>query len=307
MGNAVDLAKIEPVRELIVGYPGTAKTGGLACLANAGFKLRILDFDGNLTPLLRFTRPECLHNIDILSFEDKLRSGAQYTEVVGLPTAFQGAFKALDRWKYKNPDGSETDLGCSKDWGLDTIVVLDSLTAMGNAAMRRAMAVMNKTPLNTTDGVWGLAMREQEAFIERLTSQENKHHVIVTAHLKMIGPKDIRKGDTDLTKTLKQEAASLVDTRLFPSALGQALPPVIGGHFPTLVEAKSKVQVGGKVKRVICTVPQAELDLKVPAPNIPAEMPVEDAQITIFNALTGGIERCLEHGAPVSPPEAASN
>lgn len=282
--RADKLNKSPAARIMIVGYPGTGKTGGLAALANAGYKLRILDFDGNLEPLIQFTDPDKLENIDILSFQDKLRSGQKFVEVAGLPTSFGDAFKAMDRWKYTDEDGEEIDLGQSKDWGADTVVVLDSLTAMGIAAKRRAMAMLNKTPLNTTQQCWGLAMQDQEAFIEKLTSPANRFHVIVTAHLKMIGPKDITAGDDALTKELKEKAAEVVKTRLFPSALGVALPPMIGGHFPTLILAETEFKAG-KDRRVLRTKPRPELDLKVPAPNIPATLPLEDGLLQIFEAL----------------------
>ncbi len=271
-------------RIMLVGFPGTGKTGACAALANAGFKLRVLDFDGNLEPLILFTDNDKLKNIDILSFEDKLRSGQKFVEVAGLPTAFGNAFKALDRWKYTDEDGENIDLGQSKEWGSDTVIILDSLTAMGIAAKRRAMAMLNKTPLNTTQQCWGLAMQDQEGLIERLTSPLNRHHVIVTAHLKMIGPKDITPSDDPLTKELKEKAAEVVSTRLFPSALGVALPPQIGGHFPTLLLCETEFKAG-KARRVIRTVPRPELDLKVPAPNVPATLPLEDGLLTIFKAL----------------------
>ena len=127
-------------------------------------------------------------------------------------------------------------------------------------------------------------MQDQEAFCERLTSKRNRHHVIVTAHLKMVGPKDIEHSDDALTKELKEKTAEIVKTRLFPSALGVALPPFIGGHFPTLVHCDTEFK-HGKVRRVIRTEPQPELDLKVPAPDIPATLPLEDGLLTIFTAL----------------------
>jgi len=286
MANAKDLKKSRPARIMLVGYPGTGKTGALACLANAGYKLRVLDFDGNLEPLLLFTEDDSLENIDILSFHDELRGGLKSIEPKGRPDAFAEALKAMDHWKYTDGDGNDVDLGRSKDWGPDTVVVLDSLTSMGRAAMRRAMSFLNKTPLNRTDQTWGFAMQEQEAFIEKLASPMNKHHVIVTAHLKMLGPKEVRKGDNDVTIKAKEEAAELVPTRLFPSALGRALPPQIGGHFPTLLLVEPKFY-GSKVKRVIHTLPRPELDLKVPAPDLPATVPIEDGLVTIFNKLKG--------------------
>lgn len=290
------VSQIDPARVMIVGYPGAGKTGCLACLVDAGFKLRVLDFDGNLAPLLRFTRPDALPNIDIVNFEDRLRAGPKVAEPVGLPTAFSDAFKMMDHWKYKDPEsGEEIDLGRpSQDWGPDHIVFLDSLTSMGRAAKRRCLAMSNRTTLNARRQDWGTAMAEQEAFIERLTSTRNRHHVIVAAHLKMIGPKDVEQADDDLTKVLKERVAEIVPTRLFPSALGHALPPEIGGHFPTLLLVEPEYKPGGKVRRVIRTIPRPELDLKVPAPDVPPTLDISDGMVQIFNAITGGIDKCLE-------------
>lgn len=278
-------AEVEPARVLLLGYPGAGKTGSLACLANAGFKLRVLDFDGNLKPLLQFTRPECRANIDILSFEDRTRQGPKYIEPVGIPEAFANALRAMDHWKYKEEDGTEVDLGHSRDWGLDTIVVLDSLTSMGQAAFRRAMVLQNKTPGNITDQVWGLAMNEQEAFIEKLTSTQNGHHVIVLSHLVMVGPKEIRKGDDEITKGIKETLADLIPTRLYPSALGQKLPPKIGAHFPCTLLLETEVRQK-QVRHVIRSLPRPELDLKLPAVEALDGVAVEDdGMLKVFKAL----------------------
>lgn len=275
---------VEPARVLLVGFPGSGKTGSLACLANAGFKLRVLDFDGNLKPLIQFTRPECRKNIDIVTLEDKLRQGLKYTEPVGIPEAFSTAFRLMDHWKYKE-DGEEVDLGQSKDWGPDTIVVLDSLTAMGKAAFRRSMVLHNKTTGNVTDSVWGTAMEEQENFIERLTSAQNRHHVIVLAHLVMVSPKEIRKGDDELTKEIKEKMADLIPTRYYPSALGQKLPPKIGGNFPTLLLLETEVK-GKQVRHVIHSMPRPELDLKMPSLDQIDGLSVEEGgMLKVFEAL----------------------
>lgn len=285
MAKGSSLLANQAVRALMVGYPGAGKTGALACLLNAGYKLRVLDFDGNLEPLLLHADKEKLDNLDVLHFEDPTRLlGNGVVEVVGVPTAFANAFKAMDRWKYKEGD-KEVDLGASNDWGPDTIVVLDSLTAMGEAAKVRSMKMNNKTPLNTTDRVWGLAMAEQEEFIKMLTRTSNRFHVIVLAHLKMIGPKDIRAGDTDLTKQIKEGVGSLIETRLYPSALGWQLPQTIGQHFPTLLEVTATV-TAGKVKRLIRTKPRAELDVKLPANLDGRDLDIGDGMLQIFKALS---------------------
>src|SRR3990167_7269492 len=134
MANAADLIEEIPARVLLLGTPGSGKTGSLACLANAGFKLRVLAFDkrANMVPLLMYTKTEYRKNIDILFFEDKLRAGQRFIEPIGVPSAFRLAYLAMDHWKYTTGE-HEIDLGASRDWGLDTVVVLDSLTAMGQA------------------------------------------------------------------------------------------------------------------------------------------------------------------------------
>lgn len=291
MTSLEKLAENRATRILLVGYPGSGKTGSLACLANAGYKLRILDYDGNLDPLFEYIKPDCLKNVDVVTLEDKLRLGQRIIETSGLPEAFANGLKMMNHWKYKAPDGTEVDLGKSRDWGPDTIVVLDSMTGMGRAAMRRALSFANRTTLNRRRQDWGVAASEQEQYIEMLTGKLNDFHVIVTAHLKMIGPEIEEAGDSDLTKDLKQRTADLVKTRLFPTALGKALPQSVAEHFPVTLLMEAEVR-GNKVRRVICTLPRPELDLKVPA-NLPSDtFDLKDGMLTILQALTGGDKKC---------------
>lgn len=285
MANAAKLATRTPFRGIIVGFPGAGKTGALASLANMGYKLRVLDFDGNMEPLLRYTKPEFLSNIDILTFEDRLRMGQKFLETNGVPQAFTNALKAMDRWKYVDEDGTEVDLGQSKDWGPDTVVVLDSLTAMGSAALSRIENLLNKTPQNRTQQVWGIAATEQEKFIEKLTASSNRFNVIVLAHMKMVGPKDIGANDSDLTKDIKERAGELIQTRYFPSALGWALPQTIAQHFPVALSVELQHKGGSSVSRVIRTIPRQDLDIKLPALNVPDKLDISDGLATIFKAV----------------------
>ena len=275
-----------PFRCLIGGYPGSGKTGSLAALANAGYKLRVLGFDkqANMAPLLMYTTPENRKNIDVLFFEDPLTVEDRYIGVQGIPTAFASGLKSMDRWKYKEGD-EEIDLGRSKEWGPDTVVVLDSLTAMGEAAMRRARAIKNKTPVNTTDDTWGLAMNEQKAFLEKLCSNANNFHLVVLAHLKIVGPKGERSGETDLQQLVKQQEAELITSRLYPSALGRNLPPEIGQLFPTVLRAERRI-IAGREKRVLLTTCGPEFDTKVPAV-VKESYPIETGLLDIMEAVCG--------------------
>lgn len=299
MTNAANLLRNPALRIMVVGYPGTAKTGSLVSLLNAGFKIRMLDYDGNIEPLLQYADKDKLKNLDIVYLEDKMRLGTQFSEPAGLPTALQDGRKLLDEWKYKEEDGTEVNLGKPEDWGPDTIVVLDSLTKLGDAAFRRAMKVLNKTPANITDRVWGLAMQEQAAFVEKLASRNNKYHVIVLAHLKMLGPADVRAGDSALTEQIKEAQADIVPTRMYPSALGKVLARNIGAEFPILLEAEV-ITKGGKTTRTLNLEPKTLVDIKFPGdyPKEGSRLPIETGMLRVFETLSpGSVELVKENKA----------
>jgi len=287
--NAEKMMTTPLFKGLITGYPGAGKTSSLASLANAGFKLRYMNFDGNYESMLQYTKPEFRHNIDILNFEDKLTLQGPIIGVAGMPTAFANAFKALDNWKYKEGE-QEYNLGSSKDWGADTIVVLDGLTGLSDSAMAYARAALNKTILNTTRAVYGVASANVGAFLSRLTSTQNTHHVIVISHLKIIGPEGAADGDDDFAKSLKEAKADIIPTRLFPSAVGRQLPQQVAGHFPVVIAAEAKTY-GNKVRRVLLADAQPNQDTKLPIQDLEklGALPIETGLLTIFDAL--GVKR----------------
>jgi AAA domain len=261
------IADKEPFRGMIIGFPGMAKTGLISDIANLGYKIRMIDYDGNYRSLLQYTEPKFLPNIDIVHIEDKLRNGERFIEPLGVPTAFKAGLDLMDRWKYTEDDGTVVDLGKPSDWGCDTVVVLDSGTRMGDASMRRQMALTNKTPSNMTDATWGTAMGQQDAFIEKLTSHNNKFHVIVIFHKKIVKPDAPRKGEDDTANEIKIELAELIKPRYYPSALGKQLAMNIASRFPIVIEADTK-EIAGKIERVINVLPRPELDLKLPSLNV---------------------------------------
>lgn len=296
MTSAANLVGNFPFRGFLVGYPGSGKTGALASIANAGMKLRILAFDkkANMQSLIHFTKPEMLKNIDIVFLEDRMfvNEARRTLEVKGVPDAFFRGLKLLNHWKYEEEDGTEVDLGRPGDWGLDTAIVMDSLTSNGDAAMRRARAMLNSTAL-VDDRVYGGAQREQDALVDALMKSEAEHHVIILSHLKIVGPKEKRKGDGEITTQLKEAMAELVPTKLMPSAVGWQLPQQIARHASTMIEARTKL-VGQKVKRVLVTNPKdRDIDLKVPA-KVEDEYPIETGLASIFDAVSPGWRAAIE-------------
>ena len=272
-----------PVRMLLTGYPGAGKTGALASLVNAGYKLRIIDFDGNPESMIQYSDRAKLANVDIVSLEDKVGDAGDHIGIKGLPTAFIRGIKLMDSWKYKDGD-EEIDLGKSSTWGNDTIVVLDGLTGLGDAAMARAMAMLNKSPTKMSQQCWGLAMSEQEAFIKKLTGADVPHHVIVISHLKIVGPKTEQSGDTDLMKEVKAAQGEIIPTRLYPSALGWALPQQIAKHFPVVVNIRVAYKGKSAVRR-FDTYAREEMDIKMPTKVELGDLTVEDGLAKIFVAL----------------------
>lgn len=274
------------VRLLGMGHPGTAKTGSLAALANAGYNLRVLDFDGNLESLIAFTAPEARARVEVVTLEDDLKGGDRFVEVKGEPTAFRRALQLLDNWKY-----DDVNFGPVKSWGRNEILVIDTLTGLGRAAMRRALFVNNRTIHTRRIQDWGVAISDQEAVVEKITSMAVPCHVIVFSHVKLVGPKFQEENDDNETSVGKvnKQIAETVPVRWYPSAIGQGLPTTIGEHFGVVVSYEL-IERGGKVQRMMRTAARADLDIKVPDTHIPPLLPVESGLLTIFEAIAGKLE-----------------
>lgn len=291
MSNAFTLKSTKPVRMLIQGRPKTGKTGALVALAEAGFKLRILDFDNNPEPLFQYASDEALKRIDIEHFADTMHDSANAASGIGPvnATAFTAALKMLNDWKGK--DGES--LGASSSWGIDTIVVLDTLDNMGETARNRAVKLSNKTRQNTTQRVWGFA---QDDIANTVRKMKNcNFHLIILCHPKIIGPNtNIEEDDSAEIKDAKNALAALTPTRLYPSVPGKALAQVIGGMVPIIL--KSEVaEYHGRMRNVFDASPTMDTDTGAPVKGIKWPQPAETALVTLFKAM--GVP------APIAYPE----
>lgn len=295
MASGKNLILSEPIRMMLTGYPGAGKTGSIASLVDAGFKVRVLDFEGNFAPMLRFADPNKLDNVDIVTLSDAMRLDPRGVQIPsGPPTAFTDALRLLQEWKYKDEDGQEVNLGRSSAWGPDTVVVLDSLTGMSEAAFRRAAAMMNKQRGNITSAVWGAATEDVSMAIQEMTKLKYRYHLIVISHLRMIGPSDFLTQNDDKdemasVKEAKLEAIgdNLIPVRLYPRAVTKNQSQIIHKEFPTFIRAELVTRVG-KTRRVLVTQGGAEIDLKMPSKTAQREYPLETGMVDIFRAL--GVE-----------------
>jgi len=259
MAKASTLEQAEFVKLIYVGTSGTGKTGSLASLVKAGYKLRVLDLDNGIGPLLSFVRRECpelLDNVDVIACRDKLKADPiKGATVSGAPKAYTDAIKYMTRWD----DGS-----VPAEWGPEYIFVLDSLTLFGRAAMRWAQGM---DPSCKDPRQWfNTGQQSIMTVLDMLTSAEFRAHVIVVTHVDLVEMPD-------------------GTTKGFASSLGKALGPKIPAVFNNMVLAESK-GTGENVKRTITTMPTQLLDLKNEKPfDLPRSLPLESGMATIFSTL----------------------
>ncbi len=231
---------------LLLGNGGSGKTGLLATLAEAGYRLFIFDFDSGTDILLdpKILAPAFRKNVFIQNFYDKhvIAAGKATVQPRGIPDFIN----ALGSWK----EGNE-NLGSIHTWGPKDVAIIDSLTFLGNACLNEALRISNHLGQRPTMPDWGTAIDQQESIIEMLYNPAVKCHVIVTSHLTPIG-------------TNAPEAGGV--TKLFPSALGSKFPPKIGRYFNNVVLLR-KTGHGAAVKRELVTTATVDTDLKVSKPS----------------------------------------
>lgn len=252
------------VKLLLLGDAKSGKTGSLVSLVKAGYSLRILDFD-NLLDVLKFfiiqeNDPALLDKVDFRSLRDLRKASALGSILSGAPKAFVEGMKMLDHWKY-----DETDLGPPKDWGPDSILVLDSLSRFCDAAYDWADFT---TPAGKggkdTRAVYGMAQDAVENTLALLTGPSFCTNVIVICH----GQYMEFEGTTP---------------KIFPQGVGQKLSPKIPQYFPNYIRYINR---GGA--RKIQLKSDGLIDLANTNPmKLDAELPIETGLATIFETLRG--------------------
>jgi hypothetical protein len=261
-------------KALLVGDNGTGKTSSLAALANAGYRLFIQDFDNGLDPLTELVDEDKQENVHFETFRDrvKLKGGKPYLEK-GKAEAWAKSSKMLDHWVE-----SETgeDFGSVRDWGPNDVLVVDSLTYEGHAALWKVLADKSRLGKSKRIQDWGDAIELQETKLAMLTDPEVKCNVVLIAHLAQLSQDEDEDEDDPAPANQKR----------YPTVLGKKLPPRVGSYFNTVIQAKTK-GAGSKVRRVIKTTPDPDVDVKVPLikTDLPAELPVGEALPKLFEKL----------------------
>lgn len=246
------------VKMLIMGNSGVGKTGALASLAQAGYRLFIFDFDNGLDILLDETvlPKQFRKNIYFKPFQDSpiIQVGAP---VMRRATAWQEFMKTLGGWKE-----GEQPLGNFSTWGPQDVIVVDSLTFASDRCFDDALQLggrLNGQRAQIQD--YGAAIDNLQSMLEMLYSSACKCNVVMTAHLQFMGD--------DLTGARKG----------YPNVIGQKLAPKIPRLFNNMILAEKKT-VGNTVTREFVTGGHMLLDLKVSKPGkIPNRIPADLANL----------------------------
>lgn len=247
------------LRLLLIGNSGSGKTGSLISLLQAGYEIRMLDMDYNsqsLVQLCKKENPKLLDQLDIVSLRDKFRASQTFgVEVAGQPKAFVEMLKLMNKWD----DGSTPG-----QWPANTILVVDTLTSVGRAALHWAKGM---NPSAKDPRQWYAASGEAfKSFLEMITSPDFGNHVIATSHIDHVEMPD-------------------GSVQGYASAIGKALGPQVPKVFSTMVCAERR-GTGDKIRRTIQTRPTNLLDLKNPIPwELEKELPLETGMATIFEKL----------------------
>lgn len=263
MPSLKDHQSNEFTKLLIEGDSGSGKTGALASLVGAGYKLRILDMDNGLDVLKSYVEHQfhnSIGNVEFRTLRDKRKATAEGPVIDGQPKAFINAIKMLDNWKY-----DDVDLGKPSEWGSDCILVVDSLTMLSDAAFdfREPLTTRGKSGDYDKRATYFDAQGAIENVLALLTSESFRTNVIVISHIKYIDmPDGTKKG--------------------YPTSVGSALSPRIPTYFNSVALCETKP--GGK--RTLQTIANAMIDLKNPKPFAMAKSyPIETGLADFFAVL----------------------
>lgn len=176
-----------PPRVLIVGEPAAGKTGALAQLANAGYRLLIHDFDQNSRVIGSYLKPDAA-DIYISTYTVAKITSTNLFDGRGIAgqqavTEMRRFCKMLEHWKT-----DDEDLGPSKDLTSKDVIVVDSGTFLGKLLLLAA----SEDPRTKKDErhTYMVAGEYYSAILDYLTGNKIGASVILLTHIMQSGQKD---------------------------------------------------------------------------------------------------------------------
>jgi hypothetical protein len=246
-----------PVKTLLIGDSGSGKTGSLASLAAAGYKLRIIDLDNGIEIIKSYlshpkspyvkSNPKCIENVSYVTLTDPMKNIGG-TLFARKSIAWQGAVEKMIEWK-----DDDEDFGPITSWGPDTVLVIDSLTALSTAAMNFHLfinAALGKTRTqNEERRDMYQAQKLVRSMLNTIYDDEIKCNVILTAHIRFLAESGQSLGE------MESDEKKTILINGYPMSIGKALSPHIPTFFNHTLIARS-IGYGSAVQHKICTTTQ---------------------------------------------------
>jgi hypothetical protein len=239
------------VQILLAADSSSGKTSSLATLANAGYKLRILDFDNGLDVLRSHLSDDGLANVHFKTLRDDIEAAK--------PTAWKEFRKVLkDGWTETDENGEVVEeLGRPRDWGTDMVLAIDSATFMTSALKHEILALnQDKMTSQLSQPQWGDVSRHMTNLLESLTSHRYGCNMIITA------------------TTIAVEDANGV-SKMYPNIGSKPFAQSVSSFFNNVIGIKSMAK-GRKLR----TVSDGRQEYKNTNPrHVPAEMDPDLAEL----------------------------
>jgi len=285
-------------KAIAVGSPKAGKTGACAAFANAGYRVIVAAFDPGYTILLNLVDPAARGNLIVLPFEDRRGFQGPDSKItvgqIGDPVAFGKFAQFLNDGKARTcreQGGEIVDLGPSESWGTDTVLVVDNLSSVSQAAFARLLKMQGLDRQRRRRKDWGFAADEVDDVLIQMASSYYAYHLIVLAHWYVQGPREWEDPDksdpskTEYNNELREAEKDLIPTKQVPISIGRTLSRNLCRHFPTVIWA----EVDASDRRVFNLTPSAVRDSGVPVRpgRLPAILPIETGLLSIFEAVTG--------------------
>lgn len=263
MPTLLDTSTSTVIKQLSIGQSGTGKSGSLASLAKAGYRLHILDYDAGLSS--RNALADALK-------DDKAALGRVRYEsprdtiapVNGIPKlkppihAYKDAGKILTEWDAFN-------------FTPDDILILDTLTTFSDAAFNEALVLGGRLNQRPQLQDYGWCADSVKLFIEMITAPDLNCHVIVNTHVRFFSADE--ESQTQATG--------------LPNAKGQEISRVVSRYFNTVLYYRT-VGSGPAARREICTKPQGVVEVKTAAPtSVKPSYPIESGLADLFFDILG--------------------
>lgn len=252
------------VKILLIGKSGAGKTGSLASLIAAGYKVRILDTDKGvralrsllLDPNYPYAKWLTAHSIDphealdVLTIDQKMRASSGQIKPLNA-NGWITASNAIERWKHH-----DVDYGNIGDWGPDVVLVIDSFSTLAQMCYYYVQQFQGRLGAMEIGNEYrrdvGGAQTLLRKLLELLYCESVRCHVIIISHITWV--------DEGAGFARNPQAAAMDDGGIstspdgLPSAIGRALSPHMGKYFNDVFVARS-IGSGQAVQRKITTIP----------------------------------------------------